>query len=118
MSVSQALLQRELWRLKKLRLEREAQAQLYTNTDKEDELPHKKHFPLICKSLITSEIEIMYKPDQDIFELGYYLVKNADGRTYKIDSTNQVSAVEKWSALYSLWNKALELKGKLDEQQK
>ena len=52
----------------------------------------------------------MYNPDRDIFDIGYYLVKNADGRTYKIDKSNQVSSVESWSALYSLWNKALEQK--------
>ena len=59
----------------------------------------------------------MYNPDRDIFGIGYYLVKNADGRTYKIDKSNQVSSVESWSALYSLWNKALELKEELNERQ-
>ena len=59
----------------------------------------------------------MYNPDRDVFDIGYYLVKNTDGRTYKIDKTNQVSSVESWSALHSLWDKAIELKEKLDEQQ-
>ena len=59
----------------------------------------------------------MYNPDRDIFDIGYYLVKNADGRTYKIDKSKQVCSVESWSALYSLWNKALELKEELNERQ-